>query len=159
MRPEQLYYEDVAEGDAGPRMTRGPLTTLHLVRWAAAIEGWHRINYDQRFAVEHDGLPGVVVNGSFKRQLLTQMLVHWLGHEGWLVRMQCRFRRMSVADDTLTAWGTVTSTAQRDDFGLVWLDIGIVDQAGVETAPGVAIGALPLRAGPALPYPFPEGVV
>ena len=66
------------------RAARGPLSPLHLMRFSAAIENWHRIHYDERFAVEHDGLPGLLVSGSWKQHLVAQMVRGWLGPDGWL---------------------------------------------------------------------------
>ena len=69
-RAVALSFEDVAVGDELPALVRGPLTSTHVMRWSAAIENWHRIHYDQPFAVGHDGLPGLLINGSFKQHLL-----------------------------------------------------------------------------------------
>src|SRR3990172_1159590 len=80
----QVCYEDVADGAELPRLRKGPLTTVHLMRWSAAMENWHKIHYDQRFAVEHDKLPGLLVNGSFKQQFIAQLLKDWAGPAGWV---------------------------------------------------------------------------
>ena len=39
------YFEDVAVGLELPGLEKGPLTTAHLMRWSAAMENWHKINY------------------------------------------------------------------------------------------------------------------
>ena len=80
---KQHYFEDVAEGFEPPRLRKGPLTTVHLMRWSAAMENWHKIHYDQQFTVEHDKLPGLLVNGSFKQQFILQYLKDFAGLEGW----------------------------------------------------------------------------
>ena len=150
-----LAFEDVAAGDELPTLVRGPLTTTHVMRWSAAIENWHRIHYDQPFAVEHDGLPGLLINGSFKQHLLTQLMRGWLEPAGWLARIEMSFRGMDLVGDTLTAHGRVTETAVRDGLGLVVCTIGIRNQRDEEGTTGSATGVLPLRGGPGLPYPFP----
>jgi acyl dehydratase len=150
-----LAFEDVAIGEELPPVVRGPLTTTHVMRWSAAIENWHRIHYDQPFAVEHDGLPGLLINGSFKQHLLVQLLRGWLEPDGWLARIQMSFRGMDLVGDTLTAWGRVAATSVRDGLGLVVCEIGIRNQRGEEGTTGSATGVLPLRGGPAVPYPFP----
>ena len=53
---EQLYFEDVGEGQDLPRVTKGPITTTHLVRWAAANGNYARIHWDLPFAQLHQGL-------------------------------------------------------------------------------------------------------
>jgi acyl dehydratase len=150
-----VEFEDVAVGDELPELVRGPLTTTHVMRWSAAIENWHRIHYDEPFAVVHDGLPGLLVNGSFKQHLLAQLMRGWLEPTGWLARIQMSFRGMDRVGDTLTAHGRVDETAVRDGLGIVVCTIGIRNQRGEEGTTGSSTGILPLRDGPPVPYPFP----
>jgi acyl dehydratase len=148
-------FEDVAVGDAVTPLVRGPMTPSHLMRWSAAIENWHRIHYDHPFATERDGLPSLLVNGSWKQHVLTEMMRKWLAPEGWLERIQFSFRRMDLVGDTLTMWGTVTATEERDGLGFVTCEIGIENPRGENSTPGTATGVLPLRGGRPVPYPYP----
>jgi acyl dehydratase len=151
----RLAFEDVQVGDELPDLVRGPLTPVHVMRWSAAIENWHRIHYDQPFATEHDGLPGLLVNGSWKQHFSVQLMRGWLEPNGWLARIKLNFRGMDIVGDTLTAWGRVTETEVRDRLGIVVCEIGIRNQRGEQTTPGTATGVLPVREGPGVPYPFP----
>ena len=150
-----LFLDDVHAGDELPDLVRGPLTHVHVMRWSAAIENWHRIHYDQPFATGHDGLPALLVNGSWKQHFAVQLMRGWLEPSGWLVRITLSFRGMDLVGDTLTAWGRVTETEVREGLGIVVCEIGIRNQRGEETTPGTATGVLPLRDGAAIPYPFP----
>jgi acyl dehydratase len=151
-----LSFEDIAPGDQLPEVVRGPLSTTHIMRWSAAIENWHRIHYDQAFATGHDGLPGLLVNGSFKQHLLVSLMRSWLEPAGWLARIQMSFRGMDLVGDTLTAWGRVLETSEsQDGLGLVVCEIGIRNQRGEDGTGGSATGVLPLHDGPPVPYPFP----
>ena len=150
-----LRFEDVAVGDELPELVRGPLTTTHVMRWSAAIENWHRIHYDQPFAVGHDGLPALLINGSFKQHVLVALLRGWLEPAGWLARIQMSFRGMDLVGDTLTAFGRVSETSTRGELGLVVCEIGIRNQRGEQGPTGSATGVLPLAGGPPVPYPFP----
>ena len=107
-----LSIEDIAVGDELPRLVMGPITPSHLMRWAAAMENWHRIHFDRRYAIEHDGLPDVVVNGSWKQHVLMQLVTDWAGEAGWLWRIAFQFRAINVPGETLTAWGRVTALEQ-----------------------------------------------
>jgi len=149
-----MHYETVTVGMEVPVLTRGPINTGHIMRWSAAIENWHPLHYDRRHAVDVDGLPDVLINGSWKQQILLQMLSEWLAGEGWLFRFGLRYRRMNIPGDTITAWGKITDRAVRNGFGVVDLSIGLRDQNGVENTEGEATVVLPLRDGPAVPYPF-----
>ena len=64
---QQLHWEDVVEDQQLPDYCIGPITTTHIFRWSAAIENWHRIHYDKDFAVGHDKLPDVLMQGSWKQ--------------------------------------------------------------------------------------------
>jgi acyl dehydratase len=143
--------EDVTAGQPITPLVRGPLLPPHLMRWSAAIENWHRIHYDRPFAEEHDGLPGLLINGSWKQHFLLQVLRQWCGVSGWVWRADFQFRGMNVVGETLTAWGTINHARAVADFGVVSLDIGIRNQDGVESTPGTARVVLPRQGGPALP--------
>lgn len=150
-----LRFEDVAVGDELPPLVRGPITSSHVMRWSGAIENWHRIHYDHPFATEHDGLPGLLINGTWKQHFLVQLVRSWAEPSGWLARIAMSFRGMDLVGDTLTAWGRVTETELRDGHGLVVCELGIRNQRDEQTTPGSATVVLPLRDGPDVPYPFP----
>lgn len=150
-----IVFDEISVGDQVTPLVRGPLTPVHLMRWSAATENWHRIHYDEPFARDHDGLPTLLVNGSWKQHFLVQMVSRWLGPTGWLAEIAFEFRRMDPVGVTLTAWGTVTAAYERDGLGFVQCDIGIRDAHGTESTPGVATGVLPLQPDERVPYPFP----
>jgi acyl dehydratase len=152
----QPDYESVLVGDDVTPIVRGPMSPLHLMRWSAAIENWHRIHYDWRFATEHDGLPDVLINGSWKQHLLVQLMREWLGPAGWLWQLSYQFRGMDLAGSTLTAWGRVVEKRDYPEFGVVACEIGIRNSTGEQTTVGGARGALPYRGGAPVPYPFPQ---
>jgi acyl dehydratase len=149
-----MLFEDININDEIPELRKGPMSTAHIVRWSAAMENWHRIHYDQRYAIEHDGLPDVLVNGSWKQHVLIQALTDWAGETGWLWRLKFQFRAMNVPGDTLFAWGRVTEKQKRNGLGVIDLDVGLKSQDGVEGSPGTATVVVPLRNGKAVPYPF-----
>jgi len=153
-QPEQIYFEDVSEGFELPRLRKGPLTTVHLMRWSATMENFHKIHYDQQFTVEHDKLPGLLVNGSFKQQFILQHLKDFAGLQGWAWKAKFQFRAMDVVGTTLEVWAKVKRKIPLQDYGLVELDLGIQNLEGRESTPGSALVALPYRGGKAVPYPF-----
>lgn len=150
----KIYYEDVAVGTAIPMLEKGPLTTAHLMRWSAAMENWHKIHYDKPFSIEHDKLPGLLINGSLKQQFVMQMLADWAGAGGWVWKASFQFRAMNVVEETLRIWGRVTGKREGPGYGLVDIELGIVNDHSKESTPGTAIVALPYRNGDPVPYPF-----
>jgi acyl dehydratase len=156
---EGAIFDDVEVGQEIPTLVKGPMTTAHIMRWSAAMENWHRIHYDWKYATEHDGLPDVMVNGSWKQHVMIQLLTDWAGDTGWPWKVGFQFRGMNVPGDTLTAWGRVTAKEERGRYGVVDLEIGLRSQKGEESTPGTARVVLPRRGGPPVPYPFDPAVL
>jgi acyl dehydratase len=154
MTAHKLCFEDVAIGDEIPELVRGPLTSVHLMRWSAATENWHRIHYDFPFAVEHDKLPGLPIHGDLKLQFVFKCLMDWVGDNGWVWKVSAQFRDVNLAGETLIIWARVQERERAKDFGIVNLSIGIRNEGGNESVRGSAVVALPYRGGPAVPYPF-----
>jgi acyl dehydratase len=154
-----VYFEDVEVGLEIPQLTKGPLTTAHIMRWSAAMENWHRIHFDQEYTIQHDKLPGIMVNGSWKQNFLIQLLADWAGETGWLWKLKFQFRGMNIAGETLVAWGKVKSKQDTGDFGVVEIDVGLVNNNGIECTPGTATVVLQKRGGRAVPYPFDPKVL
>ena len=108
----QLYFEDVTEGQELPLLEKGPLGPIHLFRWSAAMENWHRIHYDRQFAIEHDKLQDLLINGSLKQQFLVQLVKDWAGRNGWVWKVGFQFRAMNFVGEKLSVWGRVKSTSR-----------------------------------------------
>ncbi|MDB5840001.1 MAG: acyl dehydratase [Herminiimonas sp.] len=150
----KICFEDVAVGATIPTLEKGPLTTAHLMRWSAAMENWHKIHYDKPFAIEHDKLPALLINGSLKQQFVMQMLADWAGPGGWVWKASFQFRAMNAVEETLRVWGRVTGKRDGPGYGLVDIELGIVNDDNKESTPGTATVALPYRNGEPVPYPF-----
>ena len=128
-----------------PPVVKGPMTTTHLVRWAAANGNYARIHWDLPFAQLRQGLSNVVVNGSLKNQYLGQLMVNFAGEEGWFKRFYVEHRGMDYPGDTLTAFGNVTGKREQDGFGYVDCQVGLRNNRGKQTASGWATVVLPKR--------------
>ena len=146
----QRWFEDVVVGAELPPVVKGPMTTTHLVRWAAANGNYARIHWDLPFAQLRQGLTNVVVNGSLKNQYLGQLLVCFGGDEGWFKRFYVEHRGMDYPGDVLTAFGTVTGKEEKDGFGHVDCQVGLRNSRGEQTASGWGTVVLPKR-GQSLP--------
>jgi acyl dehydratase len=151
---QQVVFEDIEPGQEIDPLVKGPLATMHLMRWSAAMENWHRIHYDRTFAQEHDKLPDILINGSLKQQFILQLLKDWAGRNGWVWKVGFQFRAMNVVNETLTVWARVKDKRDVGPYGLVELELGIRNAAAVDSTPGTATVALPHRNGPPVPYPF-----
>jgi hypothetical protein len=117
------------------------------------MENWHRIHYDERFCQEHEGLPGPLVNGSWKQQILAQLLKEWAGPAGWLLALEYQFRGMDTLGATLTARGTVVAIDAHDGYGDVRCEVELVNADGDATTVGQAVVRLPSHGRPPLRVP------
>ena len=151
---QQLHWEDVLEDQQLPDYCIGPITSTHIFRWSAAIENWHRIHYDKEFAVGHDKLPDVLMQGSWKQSIIPQYLKDWVLPEGWVWKASFQHRAMLVPGDLLTVWGRVIRKYDTEDLVYVDLEVGIKNQADTESCPGFATVLLPFKDGRKVPYPF-----
>src|SRR5690606_11100014 len=96
---QQVHYEDLSDGDELPKYVIGPVTTTQFFRWSAAIENWHRIHYDLDFAVNHDKLPNVLGQGSWKQSALPSYLKDFTLPNGWFWKASFQHRAMIVPGD------------------------------------------------------------
>ena len=151
----QRYFEDVAVGEPLSSVVKGPMTTTHLVRWAAANGNYARIHWDLPFAQSEQGLPNVVVNGSLKNQYLGQLLIDFAGEEGWFKRFYVQHRGMDFPGDVLTASGVISDKREVDGYGLVDCTVELTNSRGHQTAAGQGTVVLPKR-GQTLPLIWPE---
>ena len=151
---QQVFYDDVEVGQAMPTDVIGPMTTTHAFRWSAAIENWHRIHYDQDFAVYHDGLPNVLIQGSWKQSVMPRYLKDLCLPDGWMWKVSFQHRAMIVPGDTITCWAIVSDKNEKGGLGIVELETGMRTQSDIETCPGKATIVLPVRGGREVPYPF-----
>ncbi len=156
---QQVYYDEIEEGQEMPPYVIGPMTPTHLFRWSGAIENWHRIHYDQDFAVYHEGLPNILGQGTWKQSVMPQYMKDLCLPDGWAWKVSFQHRAMIVPGDTLTVWAKVTSKYVKDGMGFVEMECGMMNQDDIETCPGNSTIVLPIRGGRAIPYPFvpPKG--
>lgn len=149
-----VTFEELQPGHRLQPVDKGRISTSHIMRWSAAVENWHRIHYDQKFAVEHDKLPDVLINGSWKQHVLVQLVKDGLGVESWLWKMKFRYKKMDVAGDSLRATAEVLAKQELDGLGFVTLRILLLNQKDEVSTAGTAIGVMPLQGGRPVPYPF-----
>ena len=146
----QKHFEDISVGMELEAVVKGPLTTTHLVRWAAANGNYARIHWDLPFAQVHQGLPNVVVNGSLKNQYLGQLMIKFAGPEGWFKRFYVEHRGMDYPGDIITASGAVTAVREVGNYGHVDCEVNLTNNRGDQTASGRGTVVIP-KNGQSLP--------
>ena len=118
---DQVYFEDVNEGDEIPKLEKN-CSTQQLVLWAAGSGDFYQIHYDKDFA-QSTGLKGLIIHGALKHAFLGQLV-----HE-------------------ITCRGVISKKYQEGDQNFVELDVWTENPQGHKTSPGTATVTLPSRNG------------
>lgn len=139
----QLYFEDVNEGQEIPTIRKDP-TTQQLVMYAGASGDYYQIHYDLEFA-KSNNLPNVILHGALKNAYLGQIVTDWIGEEGTLKKLTAQYRGMDVPGTPAFVKGVVKNTKVEDGENLVECEIWLENQEGKRTTPGSAIVSLPSR--------------
>ena len=109
----------------------------------AILWNGHRIHFDEPYAKEVEGYPGLVIAGPLLGDWLHQCLEEWLGEDGRIVSIEYSNRIASYIGETLTSGGTVTSLDEAAREAAV--EVFVRNEAGEVITPGTAV----VRFGPA----------
>lgn len=129
-------FEEIKAGDPLPERRHTP-TNVSLFLYNAAIWNAHRIHYDERYTVEVEKHPGIVVDGPLQGDWLTQVVLDWLGEDGMLVEFEYSNRRAAYLGETLVSGGKVEVV--RPEQREAELSIYVRQDSGEVTAPGRAL--------------------
>ena len=169
------YWEDVKEGEALPRMMKGPMTVTGFICYA---QGWgglyiranklawkmqskhaglgiknrfnvpdcpERVHWDEAFALEV-GAPGAYDYGPERCSWLTHQVTNWAGDDGFLRKAKCQVRRHNPDGDVIFIDATVGRKFIENGKHLVEINQLAVTHRGETSATGSAIVELPSRA-------------
>lgn len=142
---DQVYFEDVNEGDEVPKLVKN-CSTQQLVHWAAGSGDFYQIHYDKNFA-QSTGLKDLIVHGALKHAFLGQLLHDWVGAKGTIRKFGCQYRGMDDAKQEIICRGVVTKKYQEGSQNIVELDVWTENPEGKKTTPGEATVTLPSRNG------------
>ncbi len=140
---EQVYFEDVSEGDEIPNLMKN-CSTQQLVLWAAGSGDFYQIHYDKDFA-QSTGLKDIIVHGALKNAFLGQLLHDWAGAQGRVKQFGCDYRGMDDAKQEINCRGVITKKFQENGENIVELDIWTENPDGKKTTPGTGVVTLPSR--------------
>jgi hydroxyacyl-ACP dehydratase HTD2-like protein with hotdog domain len=142
---EQIYFDDVKEGDEIPILTI-TVDQTQMFFFSAATYNGHRIHYDRTWARDVEGYPDILVHGPLQAALLARAITDWIGPGGRLIRYSIQNRASAFPGEELRFGGTVTGT--REENGRTLVDLAIRGEKGEAEVlmPGTATVALPKRA-------------
>ena len=128
---------NVSVGDQIPEHQHTP-DNVQLMLYNAALWNGHRIHFDEPYAKDVEGYPGLVIAGPLLGDWLNQAVELWLGEAGRLTKIEYSNRAASYIGETLTAGGEVTAI----DGNQITIEVFIKNEAGDVIAPGVATAEL-----------------
>ena len=140
---QQLYYEDVAIGSEITPLVKHP-TTRMLQMWAGASGDYNPIHFDNDLA-QSKGLPGVILPGQLAGCFLGQMVTDWIGEEGGLRKLVCRYRGMNFPGEALVCHGRASNKYVKDGEHYIECSLWTENVKGENTVSGYAIVTLPSR--------------
>jgi len=140
MGDQELYFEDVAEGDRAPELAH-VLTRTDLVAYAGASGDFNPMHHDEVKATAA-GQPSVFGHGMFSMGLLGTAITNYVG-VGNVRRFQVRFARQTWPDEELRTRIVVTRTRTEGDDHLVDLDVRLHNVDGEEKVVGEATAVVP----------------
>lgn len=125
----------VQPGDALPERSHC-CGEVQLMLYNAALWNGHRIHFDEPYAREVEGYPGLVVAGPLIGDWLGQCVEEWLGDAGRLTRLQYSNRVACYVGEQLVAGGTVAEVDASG--GEIAIDVFVRNDRGEVIAPGRA---------------------
>lgn len=135
---EGLLPEQLRPGLLLPPQVKAPLTSIQLVKFAAASNDFNPIHFDKDYAIS-SGLPGVIAHGLLKIAFLAQYTTDCLGPRAVLRHITARYRGMDFVGDRLTSQGRVIEVATGEDHSLlVKVDLIQHNRRGEENTTGSA---------------------
>lgn len=125
-------------GDALPERSHTP-DNVQLMLYNAAIWNGHRIHFDEPYAKDVEGYPGLVIAGPLLGDWLHQCLTEWLGEDGRIASIEYSNRIASYIGETLVAGGAVT--AVDPEARTAEVEVFVRNEAGDVITPGKAVVA------------------
>lgn len=153
---EPRYWEDVRVGEEmTPVLEKGLLTMMEIVRFSILAPPLPRrieqkrtvmdIGFSREESQKRAGLEDASDYGPQRVCWLSQMATDWMGDDGTLKKLTCQIRHPNLIGDVNTVKGRVTEKYIENGEHLVVCEMGVENQAGVVTAPGRAVIALPSK--------------
>lgn len=159
---ETRYWEDVSEGEALPDLEKGTYSVTELFLFTHGALGTMRSRraeleasgsadlggggrFDSKHAEKRRNMPGQFDFGPQRMCWLAQIVTDWMGDDGVLKRLNGSIRHPNVVGDTNTLSGEVVKKTREAGENLVEVEIRNTNQAGLVTALGTALVALPAQ--------------
>lgn len=129
-------FERIAQGEELPQRTFKP-DNVQSMLYNAVLWNGHRIHFDEPYAKEVEGYPGLVIAGPLLGDWLNQCVEEWLGDDGRLVTIEYSNRIATYIGETLHCGGVVLRCLP--ESAEIELEVYIKNEAGEVVTPGKAL--------------------
>jgi 3-methylfumaryl-CoA hydratase len=133
---QATWVAQIQVGDKLPEREFKP-DNVQSMLYNAVLWNGHRIHFDEPYARDVEGYPGLVIAGPLLGDWLHQCLEEWLGDDGRITSIEYSNRIASYIGETLRSGGTVTRCDTNK--GEVEVDVFVRNEADEVITPGVAI--------------------
>lgn len=132
----KVNFSDCKPGDAIPER-EFDCSNVQLMLYNAVLWNGHRIHFDEPYARDVEGYPGLVIAGPLLGDWLHQSIEEWLADAGQVVSIDYSNRLATYVGDILTSGATIrqcdSSTKE------MVLDVFIKNAEGQVVAPGEVV--------------------
>lgn len=101
-----LKYDDVQVGQEIPSFSH-KFDRMDAILYAGASGDFNPIHVNPFFAKDVAMLPDVIAHGLFQMALLGKTVMDWIGDPGYLKKLSCQFRGMTIPEETVIFKGKV----------------------------------------------------
>ena len=129
-------FKGICPDDELPQRAFKP-DNVQSMLYNAVLWNGHRIHFDEPYARDVEGYPGLVIAGPLLGDWLNQCVEEWLAEDGRLVSIEYSNRVATYVGETLYSGGKVLAT--RPDVGEVDIEVFIKNEAGDIVTPGLAL--------------------
>ena len=136
MTTKITIFDQINVGDQLPTREH-TATSAQLFMYNAVIWNSHRIHYDQAYAVEQEGYPGLVIDGPLQGDWVCQVVTDWMGDQATLASFGYANRRVAFLGETMTAGGEVEALDL--DKREIAVKLFLKNQQDEVTIPGQAV--------------------
>jgi hydroxyacyl-ACP dehydratase HTD2-like protein with hotdog domain len=133
---EGRRFSSIALGDTLPERNYN-CDNVQLMLYNASLWNAHRIHFDEPYARDVEGYPGLVLAGPMLGDWLHQCVDEWLGDDGRIVSIDYSNRVAAYVGDILTSGATVTSL--RPEQQELEIEVFIKNKEGIVVAPGTMV--------------------
>ena len=145
VEPAERFFEDFAEGQDFPVVTRGPMMVGDQVRWAGACDNYESEFHHDEYVAKAQGLPGIILSGPLLASWLLTTVVQWMGRGARLVRFHDQNRGSTMPRDMAHFHGTVRGAYEEGGRAFLEIECRVTNQRGEVTTPGSALVEMPRR--------------